>query len=142
MSLWESNNVINEFNFSKIIEAASDKKIPLSFALLMSITDSNTNTKDLVEMLCSYINSIKRFEHNEDAKAWCELESKIKLLKQTNELFKERYNQALNCHLRAQEKLMDYKKRETDKLLEIKKLQYQLKELKNRVNLENLLSTL
>ena len=78
--------MINEFNFSKIIEAASDKKIPLSFALLMSITDSNTNTKDLVEMLCSYINSIKRFEHNEDAKAWCELESKIKLLKQTNPL--------------------------------------------------------
>lgn len=56
-------------NLNKIIDAALNNNINLSLDLLVSITDRETTSNDLIDLLCMYINTSKKFEKKEDVKA-------------------------------------------------------------------------
>ena len=64
-------------NLNKIIDAALNNNINLSLDLLVSITDRETTSNDLIDLLCMYINTSKKFEKKEDVKALCELGRKV-----------------------------------------------------------------
>ncbi|WP_405309275.1 hypothetical protein [Methanobrevibacter sp.] len=82
-------------NLNKIIDAALNNNINLSLDLLVSITDRETTSNDLIDLLCMYINTSKKFEKKEDVKALCELGRKVEILTKKINYIQQKYKESV-----------------------------------------------
>ena len=101
-------------NLNKIIDAALNNNINLSLDLLVSITDRETTSNDLIDLLCMYINTSKKFDKKEDVKALCELGRKVEILTKKINYIQQKYKESVTSNIRTSEELAKVKQKETD----------------------------
>ena len=85
------------------------------------ITDRETTSNDLIDLLCMYINTSKKFEKKEDVKALCELGRKVEILTKKINYIQQKYKESVTSNIRTSEELAKVKQKETDKTCKIKK---------------------
>lgn len=125
-------------NLNKIIDAALNNNINLSLDLLVSITDRETTSNDLIDLLCMYINTSKKFEKKEDVKALCELGRKVEILTKKINYIQQKYKESVTSNIRTSEELAKVKQKETDKTCKIIELTQKIKNLQRVIQIENL----